>query len=106
LAVAKREYRWYNGENELMFGHSNKTIKCVITQCKYLIVEEKKCYTKHSCFGILSGGNAKWLCKTEFGRRIMEYKNEILKMINNINNETLLERIYVFVKRFIKNWGD
>lgn len=36
----------------------------------------------------------------------MQYKNEILKMISDINNETLLERIYVFIKRFIKNWGD
>ena len=34
----------------------------------------------------------------------MNYKKELIEMIQKLNDETLVERIYVFAKRFIKNW--
>lgn len=34
----------------------------------------------------------------------MDYKKELIKVIQKINDETLVERLYVFAKRFIKNW--
>lgn len=32
--------------------------------------------------------------------------NEILEVLNAINDETLLERMCFFIKRFAKNWGN
>jgi hypothetical protein len=34
----------------------------------------------------------------------MDYKKELIQLIQQINDETLAERIYVFVKRFVRNW--
>ena len=34
----------------------------------------------------------------------MDYKKELIKVIEKINDRVLAERLYVFVKRFIKNW--
>ena len=34
----------------------------------------------------------------------MDYKKEIIKVIEKINDRVLAERLYVFAKRFIKNW--
>ena len=35
----------------------------------------------------------------------MDYKKKLIVLIDQINDETLIERIYVFVKRFVWNWG-
>lgn len=35
----------------------------------------------------------------------MNYKKEFIKLITQINDETLIERLFVFARRFIKNWG-
>lgn len=35
----------------------------------------------------------------------MDYKRKLIKLIENINDETLAERLLVFAKRFIRNWG-
>lgn len=36
----------------------------------------------------------------------MDYKKELIKMIQKLNDEILMERLYVFTKRFIKNWEE
>ena len=35
----------------------------------------------------------------------MKYKKELIQLIQQINDRELIERIYVFVKRFVQNWG-
>lgn len=35
----------------------------------------------------------------------MNYKKELIKLVEQINDETLAERLLVFARRFIKNWG-
>lgn len=35
----------------------------------------------------------------------MNYKKEIIEILQNINDEALLERVYTFLVRFVKNWG-
>ena len=35
----------------------------------------------------------------------MDYKKEIVEMINNINNKGTLEYLYTFIKLFLKEWG-
>lgn len=35
----------------------------------------------------------------------MDYKKELIKLVEQINDETLAERLLVFARRFIKNWG-
>ena len=35
----------------------------------------------------------------------MKYKKERIEIIQQINDGELIERIYVFVKRFVQNWG-
>ncbi len=35
----------------------------------------------------------------------MNYKKELIKLIIQINDEMLIERLFVFARRFIKNWG-
>ena len=35
----------------------------------------------------------------------MKYKKELIQLIQQINDSELIERIYVFVKRFVQNWG-
>lgn len=35
----------------------------------------------------------------------MKYKKELIQLIQQINDSELIERIYVFARRFIKNWG-
>ena len=39
-------------------------------------------------------------------RHDMDYKKELIKMIQKLNDEILMERLYVFTKRFIKNWEE
>lgn len=34
----------------------------------------------------------------------MDYKKELIQLVQQINASELIERIYVFVKRFRKNW--
>ena len=34
----------------------------------------------------------------------MKYK-ELIQLIQQINDSELIERTYVFVKRFVQNWG-
>ena len=36
----------------------------------------------------------------------MSCKEQLIEIIQRINDETLAERLLVFVKRFTKNWGD
>lgn len=36
----------------------------------------------------------------------MSYKEQLIEIIQKINDETLAERLLMFAKRFIKNWGD
>lgn len=35
----------------------------------------------------------------------MDCKKELIKLIEQINDEALTERLFVFARRFIKNWG-
>lgn len=35
----------------------------------------------------------------------MDYKSEIIKMINGITKEGTLEYLYTFLKLFIEKWG-
>ena len=35
----------------------------------------------------------------------MKYKKELIQLIQQINDSELIERIYIFVKRFVKNCG-
>ena len=34
----------------------------------------------------------------------MDYKKELIQLVQQINDSELIERIYVFVKRLRKNW--
>ena len=36
----------------------------------------------------------------------MDYKKELIKVIEQINDKVLAERLFVFAKRFIKNWEE
>lgn len=36
----------------------------------------------------------------------MDYKKELIELIKKVEDSTLIERLYVFTKKFIKNWGD
>lgn len=36
----------------------------------------------------------------------MSYREQLIEIIQKINDETLAERLFVFAKRFIKNWGN
>lgn len=36
----------------------------------------------------------------------MEHKKELLEMIQNLSDTELIECIFVFVRRFVKNWGN
>lgn len=35
----------------------------------------------------------------------MDYKEEIKKMIDNLNNAGTVEYLYTFIKLFIEKWG-
>ena len=35
----------------------------------------------------------------------MDYKKELIKLIEQINDDTLAECLFVFARRFIRNWG-
>lgn len=39
------------------------------------------------------------------GRVVMDYKKEIIEMIDKINDDSLLEFFYRFIARVIKNRG-
>ena len=45
-----------------------------------------------------------WHSKKVLEVMFMDYKKELIQLIQQINDETLAERIYVFVKRFVRNW--
>nr|DAH47649.1 MAG TPA: hypothetical protein [Caudoviricetes sp.] len=36
----------------------------------------------------------------------MDYKKKLIELIGKVENETLLERLYVFANKFIKSWGN
>ena len=36
---------------------------------------------------------------------LMDYKEMLIDLINNIDDSDCLERIYRFIKRFKENWG-
>ena len=40
----------------------------------------------------------------EQGEIKMDYREELIQLIQQINDSELIERIYVFARRFIKNW--
>jgi hypothetical protein len=40
------------------------------------------------------------------GRAIMDYKKEIIEMIDKINDDSLLEFFYRFIARVLKNRGN
>jgi hypothetical protein len=40
------------------------------------------------------------------GRVIMDYKKEIIEMIDKINDDSLLEFFYRFIARVLKNRGN
>jgi hypothetical protein len=35
----------------------------------------------------------------------MDYKEELIKMINKIENAGTLEYLHTFIKRFLERWG-
>ena len=35
----------------------------------------------------------------------MKYKKELIQLIQQKNDSELIERMYVFVKGFVQNWG-
>lgn len=44
--------------------------------------------------------------KFQSGRVIMDYKKEIIELIDKINDDSLLEFFYRFIARVLKNRGD
>lgn len=40
------------------------------------------------------------------GRAIMDYKKEIIVMINGIKKTGTLEYLYTFIKLFLEKWGN
>lgn len=44
--------------------------------------------------------------KVSIGRVIMDYKKEIIEMIEKINDDSLLEFFYRFIARVLKNRGN
>ena len=75
MAVAKREYRWYNDESELMFDSiSHKPdIYCSVGGS----------YDREGYF--------------------MDYKKEIIEMIQNTENEGKLKFVYTILIKYLKS---
>lgn len=55
---------------------------------------------------IFSAVQAYTVVKFQSGRVIMDYKKEIIELIDKINDDSLLEFFYRFIARVLKNRGD